>query len=241
MNKNILDLNGEPIKEQRKSAHILNWLGENWKAWLPIAVSIFALGVSVTGYYKTNKIALKNYDITQKLSKLDFRPIIRLNTLFRLAGKVPPNFSLTNIGSVEAQQIKVRMITHRYSPETEKIHVVVYGSENDEIIPKLAPQEWKTFKFKDIWLNTNARMEIPPENNIMEINITYCRPQDLKKFNESAFYFINPEGLWVPERESSLKSEKYQKMKSALLSLKANKNIKSIYEEWKGDELHSNE
>ncbi|MDP2911015.1 MAG: hypothetical protein Q8N76_01600 [Candidatus Omnitrophota bacterium] len=244
MNKNILGHNGEPVKEQHKINLILNWIGKNWKAWLPITVSIFALGVSVAGYFiadRANKIASKNYDITQKLSKLDFRPIIRLDTLFRSAGKVPPNFGLTNIGSVEAQQIKVSMIIHRYFPEAEKIRVVVTGTENDVIIPKLVPQERRAFKFQDIWLNTNARMETPPENNIMEIRITYCRPQDLKKFDESAFYFINPEGLWVSEGESSLKLEKYQKMKSALLSLKASKNIKSIYEEWKGDELHPND
>lgn len=244
MKRKILNHAGQPTKEQRKIKIFLNWLIKNWKQWVPILVSAIALSVSLWGIYianKANEIALKNHDITQKLSKLDFRPIIRLYTLFRPTGKIPPHFALTNIGSVDALQIKVRMFSHRYFPKTEKIYISGSDTANDVIILKLSPQESKAFKFQDSWLDSNARLATPPENNIMEIKITYRRSQDLQEFDESAFYFINPEGLWVPERESSIKSQNYQKMKKALLNWKSSENIMSIYGEWKVDDLHAND
>lgn len=244
MNKKILNHTGQPTEEQRKIKIFLRWLIKNWKQWVPILVSAVALGASIRGIYianKANEIALKNNAITQKLSKLDFRPIIRLDTLFRPAGKIPPHFSLTNIGPVDALQIKVRMLTHRCSPEKEKIYASITNTLYDVVMPKLSPQETKAFKFKEDWLDSNARLATPSENNIMEIKITYRRPQDLQGFDESAFYFINPEGLWVPEGSSSLESENYQKMKKALLNWKSSKNIIPLYDEWKGDELHAND
>ncbi|RKY30876.1 MAG: hypothetical protein DRP74_06045 [Candidatus Omnitrophota bacterium] len=235
---------GQPTEKQHKIKIFLSRLIKNWKQWVTVLVSVIALGVSITGIYianKANEIALKNHDITQKLSKLDFRPIIRLYTLFRPAGKIPPHFALINIGPEDALQIKVRMLTHRYSPKREKMYASIANTLYDVVIPKLSPQETKAFKFKGGSLDSNARLATPPENNIMEIRVTYRRPQDLQEFDESAFYFINPEGLWVPERSSSIESENYQKMKKALLNWKSSKNIISIYDEWKGDDLHVND
>ena len=112
------------------------------------------------------------------------------------------------------------------------------NSMNDIFIEKIDPQKTKSYKFCEGWINTNARLHNPPQHNIMEIQITYRRPQDLEEYNESAYYFVNPDGLWVSEKSSSLDSELYESIKSAIFNI--DKEKKYIYKEWERDKLHSN-
>jgi|GEM_PF-6007095 len=241
MNNQILNHEGKIIQQQSKMKKTWGWLKKNWNLWLPILISILAFGGAIWANYianNANEIASNNYDLTLKLSKLDLRPIIRLDALFKSIGKIRPYLSLTNIGPIEAQQIKIKMLSHRYSPKQNRIFMSGSNSMNDIFIEKIDPQKTKSYKFREGWINTNARVHNPPQHNIMEIKITYRRPQDLEEYNESAYYFVNPDDLWVSEKSSSLDSELYESIKSAILNIDKEENY--IYKEWEGDKLHSN-
>ena len=76
------------------------------------------------------------------------------------------------------------------------------------------------FPFDKHWLNVNARLQEPLQHNIIEIRLIYHISPDLtRKFQKSAFYFINPEGRWVSENDSSLITNTYDytQMKKAVL------------------------
>lgn len=241
MNNQILNHEGITIQQQGKIKEAWVWLKKNWNLWLPILISIFAFGGAIWANYiasNANKIASNNYDLILKLSKLDLRPIIRLYTRFESTGKIPPHLSLTNIGPIEAQQIKIKMLFHRYSPEKNKIIMSKSDSMNDIFVEKIDPQKTKSYKFREGWLNTHATLYNPPQLNIMEIQITYRHPQNLEEYNESAYYFVNPDGLWFGEKSCSLDSELYESIKLAIFNI--DKEEKYIYKEWEGDKLHSN-
>ena len=237
MNRDILDEQGKPIaKHNAITTRAVKWLGANWRVWVPLGISLVALLIS--GWAAL--LSARNSEVTSRLSKLDFRPILRLNTLFVSVGKIPPHWELTNTGSVEAVQVEVQMISHRYFPAKQMIQVSLTGSEETTSIPKIAPQETKSCVFPNGWLDTNARLQDPPQCNIMEMLLTYRRPQDLKEYSESAYYFVDPNGFWVLETSSSLKGELYESMKAALLKINR-RTPGSIYRKWDGDLLHPNE
>ncbi len=215
---------------------------KKWKIWVPLLLSVVAIGISIWSNNisrEANRIASENQKLTKRLEKLDFRPIIFLDARFKQIGETPPHFIVTNVGPIEARQIKIKMFSHRYFTQTNNINISGTFSENDCYIKSLLPQETKGFKFRKGWLDTNARLAQLPQHNIMEIKITYRRPQDLKEYDESAFYFVNQDGLWVPEKSSSLNTEFYKKLKEILFKRMSDEN-NMIYQEHNGDLLHSN-
>jgi len=218
----------------RKAKYILIWAGRNWKIWVPLIAS----GVAIIVAIHANIISSRNSEIAYQLSKLDFRPLIQLNTLFNPVGKVPPHLTVRNIGPIEAVQVNIQMYSHRFL-QTGKLGVTLRESTNDIFIEKLSPQKGKAFEFNNSWLNTNARLAIPVQNNVMEIRIIYRRPQDLKEYDESAFYFVNPNGVWVPETESSLNTDFYEALKAELFGTIIKDSL--VYKEWGGDRLHPKE
>ena len=237
MDPDILDEQGKPIsKHNAITTRAVKWLRANWRVWVPMAVSLVALLISGWSAF----LSSRNSEVTHRLAKLDFRPILRLNTLFVSIGKIPPHWELTNTGPVEAVHIKVQMISHRYFPTRQMIQISLTGSNETTSISTIAPQETKLNAFPKGWLDSNARLQDPPQFNIIEILLTYRRPQDLKAYSESAYYFVNPDGLWVHERSDSLKGELYESMKAALLKINR-RGPGSVYREWGGDSLHPNE
>lgn len=237
MGSNILDEQGKPVvKHNAIMARVVKWLGANWRVWIPMSVSFVALLISGWSVF----LSTKNSEVTHRLAKLDFRPNLRLHSWFKSIGKTPPHWELTNIGPVEAVQVKVQLISHRYLLTSQEIGLSLTRSDLVTSIPKVAPQEWKWKAFPEGWLDTNARLQNPPQCNIMEILLTYRRPQDLKEYSESAYYFIDPNGLWKPERSGSLKGELYESMKAALPKINR-EGPGSMYGEWRSDSLHPNE
>lgn len=240
MNCDILDEDGKPIPRQStRIVRLWECVRRTWKVWVPIVISIIiavaALVISGLSYRQS----AKNSEITHMLSKLDLRPRFKLYTLFKSTGKIPPQWGLTNTGPVEAVQVKVQMVSHRYFPARQMIQISLTGSNETTAISEIGPQATKSYAFGKGWLNTNARVQEPAQHNIMEIMVTYRRPQDLREYSESAYYFVNPDGLWVGERDSSLKGELYESMRTAVSKL--DRGPFSVYEERSGDPLHPNQ
>jgi hypothetical protein len=235
MDSDILNEQGRAIrKKNTRIVRLFKCAKRNWSVWVPVLISLVALAMSGWSAWQS----AKNNQVARRLSKLDFRPTLRLYSLFKPVGKIPPHWELTNTGPIEAIQIKVEMISHRYFPQKKGFMASLRNSINTTTISSIKPQETKSYEFQEGWLNSNARLQDPVQFNVMEILVTYRRPQDLKDYSDSAYYFINPNGLWVCEGSNSLKGEPYESMMTALFKL--NRGPFSIYREWEGDRLHSN-
>lgn len=170
--------------------------------------------------------------LPQTVAGLNFRPDLKVDAWFNIS---PPYFTISNDGPGIAEQLIIDLCTHFF--KDGKIKKFIYGNEPklqykiSELKPLTPPI---TFLFDEDWLNVNARLQKPLEHNIIEIRLTYRVPPDLnQKFQESTFYFINPEGRWVSENNSSLKPEIYNQMRHAVLE--ASKSLKTDY---RHDPLH---
>lgn len=244
MNRDILDDQGKPIPRQStRTARLWDCVRRTWKIWVPIAISMLisvaALAISGLSYRQS----AKDSEVTHRLSKLDFRPRLRLYSLLTPVGKIPPHWTLTNTGPVEAVHVQIKMISHRYIPghipNQKKMSMSMLDSTNTTTISSIQPQETKSYKFREGWLDSNARIQEPPQHNVMEILVTYRHPQDLEEYSESAYYFVNPGGFWVPEGSSSLKGELYESLRMRLSGV-VREGPSSVYKEWPGDPMHTN-
>ena len=153
MNPDILDEDGQPIPKQTgRVKRFWEWLIANWKVVLPIAVSVTALFVAVWSVC----VAKRDSEVTRRLSKLDFRPVLRLYTVLNPTGKIVPFWQVTNTGPVEAVQVKVEMISHRYSPSRQKMFFRLKDSTNTTTIPTIAPEETKGYLIIRIMISSCA-------------------------------------------------------------------------------------
>lgn len=160
-------------------------------------------------------VAKQSLNDQRALSKIAIDPQVKLRTSLMKGGNIPPHFTIENIGLVEIEQIKIQLFSHRFMPEKGGIGISSYGSEGLYILPSLPMGKSASWKFPDYWLDVNTRVQEPLHHNIMEIRLMYLRPADLKLYETSAFYFINPDGNWVSEDSQSIRSEVYRPIKDA--------------------------
>ena len=140
-----------------------------------------------------------------------------------------------NSGPVDAFQLEVHFIHHRYFKKLNKIMISGGGTETKFSIPQLAPFKRETFAVKGHFLYGQAMLQNPPEHNILEIRLVYRRAPDMSQFAESAFYFVSPDGLWVGEHSSALVPDIYDPIKQAAFKMLRRSKIQDLH--W--DTLHS--
>lgn len=201
------------------------------KTWFPIAISTFALIVSVYAVYVTTQ-ARKD---ARAVAGLDLRPALALDSQLRWVKDIPPHYTVTNNGPVEVVQLEIQPISHRYAGDGDELTLTSYTSEERQTVMSLAPLSDVSFRISDQSLAEAARKIKKLKYNAMEIRLTYRRPPDMRKFVQSAFYFINPDGRWVEESNASLKPDIYDAVKEAVLRA-ANQPLSSYLS---SDRLHS--
>jgi hypothetical protein len=202
-------MNSEPLNNNKRDGPV----------WTPIILSGIAILISVGAFI----VSGLSYCDSRKLSKLDLRPSIRLQTQFKPVGKIPPHFTVINKGPIDAVQVQVEMYRHCSRPDFKRMTISKHFSMHDKSVKKLEPGDQKSFKFikSSIEVDDISCRPLEPENNILEIKITYRHPQDLERlYDESAFYFVNPEGSWVNERSSSVTSEKHEAIKALVQKIR---------------------
>lgn len=184
-------------------------------AILGLWVSIRALGISNQSLNISEGVRNDN----RRVEKLDLEPEIYFSATLKenKDANIPPHFVIGNIGPVEAVQVEIQFITHYYNGVSGTIGVSGMSSEEHWSIDELFPLDYSAHVVSKFFLDTNARLYEPIEHNIIEARILYRRNPDRKLFVKRAFYFISPEGIWVPENSSALKSDIYSKMKQELL------------------------
>jgi hypothetical protein len=199
-------MDNQPQKEKR------NW----WKllsGWSPLIISIISL--TVAGYSAVVATGVRRDN--RAIAALDLRPQLKLRTFLGAHKKIPRHFTIDNIGPLEAVQIEVQLLSHFYDRKKDRM-ISGWGSENLYRIGSLTPPHVVQIPFNDHFLDVNARLHKPLQDNVIEIRISYRHPTDMQLFRESAFCFVNPEGQWVAENISSVSNEAYGKLKEALFA-----------------------
>ena len=138
------------------------------------------------------------------LGHLDLEPHVEIDARPHQLGGNPPHYVVRNAGPVEAVQLTVDLISMRYDAERNRIRFYSAGSEESRHVGTLAPHKEVTFQFESHFLDVNARLAAPVEHNVLAIRATYRRDADRRRFVARTFYFVNPDGQWVSERDSSL-------------------------------------
>lgn len=155
------------------------------------------------------------------LNKLDFRPSLSLRAqLHKINDKIPAHLNIYNKGPVDAIQVKIQFHFLMYVPEAKKVAASATGSGFQWTIDRLPPLKQANIKINEESLYTLLPVISDDEKHyrILEIRLTYRREVDLKRYSESAFYFVSQEGRWVIETSNVLNSEIYKPIKEAALS-----------------------
>ena len=173
------------------------------------------------------------------LNKLDFRPTLALRAHLRKTGSIPAHINIKNTGPVDAIQVQVQFHFLRYFPDQNNIRaaMTMTGSDLQWTIERLPPLKSVDIKFNETLLSSYLpAINFEQHHRILEILLIYRREVDLKEYNESAFYFMSQEGLWVTENNTALDSELYKPIKEAVFS---RFNIQSDLLDRLSDTLHS--
>ncbi len=210
------------------------WFKFERKIGWPEIIAVFAIGISV---YATYQSYLARMD-TRILNKVDFIPTLSLRAQLRKIDKIPAHINIKNKGPVDAIQVQIQFHFHQYLPSKKKIGVTMTETDLQWTIDRLPPLKQVDIKFNEVSLFTVLPAVNTREDHyrILEIRLIYRREVDLKEYDESAFYFVNQEGIWIGEHNNSLDPEIYGPIKEAAFS---RFNIESDRLDISSDTLHS--
>ena len=198
----------EILKNATKLVHFEKKFG--WSELIAL-LAIILSGLAIWQSYS----ALNNARI---LNKLDFRPTLSLRAqLYEINNKIPAHISIKNTGPIDAVQLQIQFYFLKYLPTKKQVGIAATGSDLQWTLDRLPPLKQVNIKINRIAL-TDMLPSIRSEEEdyrILEIRLTYRREVDLKKYSESAFYFVNQEGRFVSENDNSLDPEIYTSIKDA--------------------------
>ena len=147
------------------------------------------------------------------------KPNIELQTEFHLIMDSPPHITVRNLGPSSVGQMNMLFTSLGYDVSSKNIGVAFSQADWEWGIPGLEVSESKVFNLPASLLGRNTRSQEPVHHNILEVRIKYARYPDMKQFEERAFYFVNPEGRWVPEGDKTINSQEYYEILEAVLNL----------------------
>ncbi len=137
----------------------------------------------------------------------------------KINDKIPAHINIQNKGPVDAVQVQIQFYFLRYFPTKKKVRAIATGADLQWAIDRLPSLKTATIKLNESSLNTLLpAINFEKHHRILEILLTYRREVDLKKYSESAFYFVSQEGKWVSEISNALDSETYTPIKEAAFS-----------------------
>jgi len=156
---------------------------------------------------------------TKILNKLNFRPTLALQAkLKKTNNTIPAHLNLINKGPIDAVQVQVQFYFHKYSEEQQKVVISGWDSGQQWTLDRLPSLKQVNIGVNELSLKgmLPALSDHEKYCRILEIRLNYRREVDLKKYSERAFYFVNPDGEWVSERDSTLNSDFYKEIKEAV-------------------------
>jgi len=179
-------------------------------------------------------LAKQANDAIKIMKHASVKPNIELQTEFRLIMDSPPHIRVKNLGLSDVMQMNIKFTSLGYDVSSQIIGVAFSQADWEWGFFELKASEAKVFDLPASLLGRNTRSQEPVHHNILKVRIKYVRKHDLKEFEERAFYFVNPEGRWVPEGDKSINSQEYYEIREAVLSLPTS----GLVEKGSSDLLH---
>ena len=180
-----------------------------WSEVIALVALLFSIGASLLSW--------KAHNETRFLNELNFRPTISFRTEFDEFSSKSPHFTITNVGPVDAIKLQVQVTVLKYIPKLKKIMMASPISNPDWFIRRLSPLKPETIEFNNLVFDSVLpEVNESPTNRVLEVQITYHRDVDLKKYAEYFFYFKTLKGKWVDENDSALEPIIYNPIKNAV-------------------------
>ncbi len=183
-------------------------------------VSVVSFVIAVGSFWtscQSLEVSRATRSDARAVARLDLRPSLTLQV--ERAGKdgLPLTLRLTNDGPIEATELVVEPIKYEYWGKDRRFKTASKNSILRFTHPKLDSQQSTTVAYDEQWLRSLAVTSQPPDYSVLGIRIEYRHPMDKRPFTEAAFFFVNPEGRWVEEGDSSLPLKIYDPIRSSLL------------------------
>ena len=157
---------------------------------------------------------------TKFLNKLNFRPTISLRAYFNESLGKTPHFTITNVGPVDATELQVQVTVLKYVQKLQKIMMTSPISNPDWFIERLPPLKPKTIEINK-FDRSQFKSLLPAfkeslTNRVLEVQVTYHRDVDRKKYTEFSYYYKTLGGQWVDENDSALEPLIFNPIKNAV-------------------------
>jgi hypothetical protein len=144
------------------------------------------------------------------VARLDLEPDVRVNaTLYPIktsTREIPPNIVVSNVGPVEAVQVKLIFIAMRR--RGDKSLFAIHDSGDEWSIDSLGPG--KSASFDLTAAVRGVAMVYPPEQHAVLLRAEWRRDPDRKLFRGFLIFPLSRDGRWVSDSDSSVKSDEYR-------------------------------
>jgi hypothetical protein len=152
----------------------------------------------------------RNDDLSHQ--KQEIRPVVKVKAIVTNSPNQPAFYSVSNEGPIDVLQLKTQVLSHKMHKDGE---IGTAGYE-ETYVEKLTPQTSASYYFPEHCLDVNKTAKESAGKSILEIRLTYSYGPDMKNAVKSAFYFVNPKGVWVEESDKSLTPKIYNPIKKSL-------------------------
>ena len=186
---------------------------------LTFFIAIFAL--LVAGY--SARIAREARSDSRKVLHLDLEPDIKSRG-FTVREEIPGfivlgsncHLTIQNDGPIDAIQLLVRLGHRRFNSSKGFLDATVSGTDAEWKIDELAPGKSENIGIDCSLIDVSEIFpEVPAEEKLVELRISYRRDSDRKMFVKRGVYFFNPRGECVNDRHGSVSTPEYDAIKKA--------------------------
>ena len=144
------------------------------------------------------------------IARLDLEPDVRVDaTLYPIktaAREIPPSIVISNVGPVEAVQVKLIFISIRR--KGDKGLGAIHDSGDEWSIDTLGPGRSATIDPTAAVRGVN--IVFPPEQHAILLRVEYKRDPDRKLFLGFLIFLLSRDGRWVDDNDTSVQSEQYR-------------------------------
>jgi hypothetical protein len=201
---------------------------------LPLVLSLWALYLS----RQANLIVHQQTSDFRAVEKLDLAPDLRLATWLGSEDipDIPRHLTLYNAGPLDAINVRVELRLYFYLESTKQVKGLINDSSWNFQAPKLEVHNQVSFPFPSgFWSQIQEARS--SQRNIFGVRIIYHHPTSLATTVSEAFYFLDPNGRWVQENDSSLKPDLYDDLREAVLK-RAQEQTEDLSSAGFSDRLH---
>lgn len=190
MSPKILNAQGQPVDPATTgSCRLWRWLRGNWKTWVPIAISLLAIGISAS----TAWFAHGQKRIAESLARLHLDPTLSLD--FDLPPDENPVVVIQNRSDVSAFSVSAGYSLYLFDPNGALQHAAKAGRYfQDQVMyeKELRPMKWVSAELLDVHHRADSV-------SVYVFWLRFYREQDMKEYNQRMLFFVRNRTAYAQE------------------------------------------